>query len=168
MMAGRRLARWIGRSAAVWCLVGSSVSGARADEAVTLFVAGGPSADGYVRRVQPVMVETLMVVRQPLDAGRHRRLDQRGQLVALESLIARVRQIQPPESAAEAHRWILEGLEQFRSSVRLRIDGAVAAADRRMWRAEEMFREASRRLQEIARTGLPVCAIGDEAAGILP
>ncbi len=115
---------------AAWLVVG--VSMAQADETATTLVMGGPRSEGYVRLVQPVMVETLLVVRQPLDVGRHRRLDQRGQAALLEALMARVRRIEPPASAIETHRLILDGLERFRAAVQLRIEGQEAAANGRM------------------------------------
>lgn len=153
--------RWIGRIIGV--MVALVVTGGivRADEGMAPLSLQESSVARYARLVQPVMVETLLVVRQPLDVGRHRALDQRSQLAWLEALLKRVRLIEPPSSAVQTHQLILDGLEQFRAAVRLQLDGQALAAEGRIAAAQRAFEEAGRRLRRIAPTVLPISAVED-------
>lgn len=161
MWCGRLIGRIVCAAAAVWAVTATG-GVVRADEGVVLLSLQEPSVARYARLIQPVMVETLLVVRQPVDIGRHRELDQRGQVVWLAALLERVRAIEPPPSAVETHRLILNGLERFLAGVRLRLEGQTAAAEGQIAEAQRVFEEAARLLQVITPTALPVGAVGGE------
>ena len=106
----------------------------------------------YVSRVQPLMVEAMLVVRQPIGEGRDQGPDQRGQLAALEGLLGRVQEVNPPSSETQTHRLIIRGLQRLRSAVRLQLDGEKEQAQRALAEGEETLSEASVQLQGMVQS----------------
>jgi len=118
----------------------------------------GMEQQRYVSRVQPLLVEAMLIVRQPVGDGRDRAPDQQGQLAALEGVLARAEAVEPTAPAVQVHRLIVRGLQRLRSAFRLQLDGAGEQAARAMAEGQQLLTEATMALQGMA---LPVSTAVD-------
>ncbi len=110
----------------------------------------GVEQQRYVSRVQPLLVEAMLIVRQPVGDGRDRAPDQQGQLAALGGVLERAEAVEPPTPVVQVHRLIVRGLQRLRSALRLQLDGAGEQAERAMAEGQQLLTEATMGLQGVA------------------